>query len=105
MPEHIKYFADPYMYPISYVSKEPNNRWLLMQCMDNTILTYGAKEKIYLNKNEKFKGHKNAGYACQVDTSPDGRYVLSGDGNGRCFFWDWKTARILRNIKAHHGTC
>lgn len=30
-------------------------------------------------------------YCCtQVNFSTDGRYVMSGDGEGECYFWDWK---------------
>ena len=41
----------------------------------------------------------------QVNFSTDGRYVMSGDGEGRCFFWDWKTTKIFRSFKAHDGVC
>jgi pre-mRNA-processing factor 17 len=76
-----------------------------MQSLNNTIITYGAKDRVSLNKKKKFSGHRNAGYGIQVGASPDGQYVLSGDEQGRCFFWDWKTTRICKTIKAHTGTC
>merc|ERR1711959_339510 len=101
----IKYIAEPSMHSMPYASTVPSGRWLLMQNMDNTILTYGAKERISLNRKKIFKGHSNAGYACQVSMSPDGRYVVSGDSNGKCYFWDWNSTRIARSIKAHDGPC
>merc|ERR1711941_19500 len=93
------------MHSIPFVGTAPDGKWLLMQNLDNSILTYGALNRIRLIKDKVFKGHHNTGYACQVSLSPDGRYVLSGDGKGRCYFWDWKTTRIARSIKAHDGVC
>ena len=29
----------------------------------------------------------------QVNFSPDGHFVMSGDAEGRCWFWDWKTCK------------
>jgi pre-mRNA-processing factor 17 len=54
-----------------------------------------------MNKKKRFAGHHNSGYACQVTFSPDGRFVASGSGDGKVFFWDWKSGRIFKSLKAH----
>ena len=36
-----------------------------------------------------------------VAFSPDGRFVASGSGDGKVFFWDWKSGRIFKSLKAH----
>uniref|UniRef100_A0A8C7AFW8 Pre-mRNA-processing factor 17 n=1 Tax=Neovison vison TaxID=452646 RepID=A0A8C7AFW8_NEOVI len=58
-----------------------------------------------LNKKKIFKGHMVAGYACQVDFSPDMSYVISGDGNGKLNIWDWKTTKLYSRFKAHDKVC
>lgn len=47
--------------------------------MDNQILIFGAQNRFRLNKKKIFKGHMVAGYACQVDFSPDMRSVYHSD--------------------------
>ena len=51
-------------------------KWLGCQSMDNQILIYGAHNRFRLNKKKLFKGHMVAGYACQMDFSPDMRYIM-----------------------------
>ena len=54
-----------------------------------------------LNTKKRFKGHLNAGYAAQISVSPDGKLVMSGDGDGHMVFWDWATTKMYKKIKAH----
>ncbi|KXZ41899.1 hypothetical protein GPECTOR_249g617 [Gonium pectorale] len=107
IPVQIKYIADPSMHSMPAVATHPSKNYLLMQSLDNQVLTYMVKDGRFKSmKNKTFKGHNTAGYACQVNTSPDGKYVMSGDGEGRCFFWEWGApAKIVRTIRAHDAVC
>ena len=40
-------------------------------------MIYGVHNNFRLNRKKSFRGHMVAGYACQVDFSPDGRYIHS----------------------------
>jgi len=42
------------------------------------IVTYMTKDRFKQNRKKTFKGHNTAGYACQVNFSPDSKYVMSG---------------------------
>ena len=101
IPVVMKYIADPTMHSMPAITASPNGSWLACQSLDNQIMIYSTKDKFRLNKKKRFTGHSNAGYACQVNFSPDGRFVLSGDAEGRVFFWDWKSQKIFKTLQAH----
>eukprot|EP00455_Lapot_gusevi_P044781 TRINITY_DN563_c0_g1_i3.p1 TRINITY_DN563_c0_g1~~TRINITY_DN563_c0_g1_i3.p1 ORF type:complete len:556 (+),score=110.08 TRINITY_DN563_c0_g1_i3:61-1728(+) len=101
IPVVIKHIAEPHMHSMPAMALHPNTKWLIAQSLDNQVLCYGARDKFRLNRKKRFAGHLCAGYAAQVSFSPDGRFVCSGDGEGRAFFWDWKTCKIFKKLKCH----
>ncbi|CAN6438924.1 unnamed protein product [Victoria cruziana] len=105
IPVVIKYISEPHMHSMPAISLHPNGNWLAAQSLDNQILIYSTRERFQLNKKKRFAGHIVAGYACQVNFSPDGRFVMSGDGEGKCWFWDWKSCKVFRTLKCHEGVC
>ncbi|KAH0622213.1 hypothetical protein JD844_024323 [Phrynosoma platyrhinos] len=105
IPVDFKYIAEPSMHSMPAVTLSPNGKWLACQSMDNQILIFGAQNRFRLNKKKIFKGHMVAGYACQVDFSPDMSYVISGDADGKLNVWDWKTTKLYSRLKAHDKVC
>ena len=70
IPVVIKYIADPAMQSMPSIAVHPNGAWLAAQSMDNQIMIYSCKERFRLNTKKSFKGHSNAGYACQACAVP-----------------------------------
>ena len=105
IPVDMKYIADPGMHSMPAVTKSPNDKYLACQSLDNKISIYTCGEKFRQHKKKTFKGHMVAGYACTIDFSPDMSYLVSGDGDGKCCIWDWKTTRMLAKWKAHNRCC
>lgn len=105
IPVQAKHIADPTMHAIAATASSPDGKWFIGQSMSNEILTYSATDRVRQNRKKTFRGHSVAGYACQPNFSPDGHYVISGDGDGKLFVWDWKTTRVVRSLKAHEGVC
>lgn len=105
IPVQVKCIADPSMHAISTATVTCNGKWWLGQSADNSIVTYSADDRTRPNKRKTFRGHTTAGYACHVNNSNDSRYIISGDGDGKLFVWDWKNCKILRSFKAHDGPC
>ena len=83
----------------------PNGKYFAGQSMDNKVVIYDCKGSFKLNRKKKFAGHLNAGYACGLDFSPDGQFLASGDGEGKLWFWNWKSCKNLRTLKVQEGVC
>lgn len=98
-----KFISDPSMYSMPSVALHPSGDHFVCQSMDNQILVYETKEKYKQHKNKKFVGHLTSGYACQVNFSNDGRFLISGDQDGKLWIWDWSNGKKLKTIKAHDG--
>jgi len=105
IPVDMKYIADPSMHSMPTVAKSPNEKWLAAQSLDNKICIFTCGEKFKPYKKKEFKGHMVAGYACGLDFSPEMSYIVSGDGDGKCCIWDWKTTKMVAKWKAHDKTC
>ncbi|OTF74760.1 hypothetical protein BLA29_007127 [Euroglyphus maynei] len=73
--------------------------------MDNKIQAFACMNRFKLNQKKIFTGHMVAGYACSPDFSPDMSYLVSGDADGKLFFWDWKTTKLLTSFQAHENVC
>lgn len=88
------------MHSLPAVTVHPNKKWLGMQSLDNQILLFSSPD-LKQNRKKRFAGHNIAGYACEVGFSPDGKFVSSGDGQGDIVFWDFKSCRLIKRLKAH----
>lgn len=101
IPVVVKHVSDPSIHSMPATSLSPSGKWLLAQSLDNQVLVFSCQDKLKMYSKKRFTGHQCAGYAAGVNFSPDGQFVISGDGNGRCFFWDWKKAAVLTKIQCH----
>ncbi|XP_077297672.1 pre-mRNA-processing factor 17 isoform X1 [Arctopsyche grandis] len=104
-PVDMKYIADPTMHSMPFVTSSPNGKWLACQSMDNKVVVFSALNRFKMNRKKTFTGHMVAGYACGLDYSPDMSYLISGDADGKCYVWDWKTTKLYKKWKAHDGVC
>ena len=99
----IKYISDPTMHSMPSLTMHPSHEFFCGQSLDNTICVFQAGQRFAMQRKKKFSGHIVSGYACETAFSPDGRYLVSGDGNGAVFVWDWKRHKILQKFRAHNN--
>lgn len=101
IPVVVKHISEPHMHAVPYTALHPTNRHFVGQALDNKLVVFEARGGFRLNRRKKFEGHMNGGFACAIAFSPDGKFVASGDFNGRVWFWDWKTTRNFKTLEAH----
>jgi pre-mRNA-processing factor 17 len=97
----IKYITDPTMHSMPCLVMHPAQQYFCGQSLDNTITVFQAGKRYALQRKKKFSGHVTSGYACEMTFSADGQFLISGDGNGAVFIWDWKRHKVLQKYKAH----
>lgn len=84
----------------------PKGRFLACNSIDNKVRVIQAKANKYtISRKKQFTGHLTSGVVCHLGFSPEGSMLISGDGEGRLFIWDWKSMKVLKRIKAHTKTC
>jgi len=105
IPVVVKHIAEPTMHSCPSVTVHPNKKYLIAQSMDNKIICYEAFGKFKFQGRKTWKGHTNAGYAIKPNFSSDGNWVMSGDTDGKVWFWDWAKQKNYRVLKAHDGVC
>jgi pre-mRNA-processing factor 17 len=101
IPVVVKHISEPHMHAVPYTALHPSNRHFVGQSLDNKLVVFEARGGFRLNRRKRFEGHMNGGFACAISFSPDGKFVASGDFNGRVWFWDWKTTRNFKTLEAH----
>lgn len=91
----IKYISDPTMHSMPCLALHPAGLYFAGQSLDNQIAVFQARDRFALQRKKKYSGHQVSGYACELTFSPDGQFLVSGDGNGKLFFWAWKGHRYV----------
>lgn len=100
IPVPIKFIAEPYMFSMNRAASHPKKPFVAFQSSDNQIVVYASSERFRQNRKKSFRGHNNAGYAIDLDISPDGEYVMSGDTGGYICWWSWRTCKMVHKIQA-----
>jgi pre-mRNA-processing factor 17 len=100
IPVEIKIVSEPDMFPLVRAVHHPKKEMIAFQRGDNQIDVYSSADRFRQNRKKGFRGHNTAGSGIDLDISPDGQYLLSGDNGGYVCIWDWKSCKLLNKEKA-----
>jgi pre-mRNA-processing factor 17 len=106
VPVIIRNINDSNIQSITTTSLHPSQDYFAAQTADNKVVVFDVKaSSLRVVRGKKFMGHFSAGYAIGTTFTPNGKYLFSGDQDGRIFSWDWKTAAPVQVFKAHNNVC
>jgi hypothetical protein len=87
------------------VRYHPYESSFVAQSNGNYIAIFSARPPFKLNKYMRFEGHGVWGFPINCNFSLSGRELVSGSSDGCVYFYDYKSARLLRKIEAFKQPC
>ncbi|XP_066359483.1 uncharacterized protein [Miscanthus floridulus] len=87
------------------VRYHPREASFVAQSNGNYIAIFSARPPFKLNKYMRFEGHGVWGFPVKCNFSLRGRELASGSSDGCIYFYDYKSARLLRKIEAFKEAC
>ncbi|XP_044292120.1 WD repeat-containing protein 25 [Varanus komodoensis] len=96
-------FHERYTCPI--LAPHPKESVFVAQTNGNYMALFSSLRPYRINKRKRYEGHKVEGFAVGCEFSPDGMLLVTGSSDGKVFFYNYRTARIIHTLSAHSQAC
>ncbi|XP_052058029.1 WD repeat-containing protein 25-like [Mytilus californianus] len=85
-------------YSCTCLKMHPTEFNFLAQSHGNYIASFSASRPYKMCKSIRYEGHKLGGYKVGFDMSPDGRYIVSGDSEGKLYCYNYKSGHLIQTL-------
>uniref|UniRef100_A0A8C9MXB1 WD repeat domain 25 n=2 Tax=Serinus canaria TaxID=9135 RepID=A0A8C9MXB1_SERCA len=92
-------------YTCPSLTLHPKESVFVAQTNGNYLALFSAQRPYRINKKKRYEGHKVEGFAVGCEFSPDGTLLVTGSSDGKVFFYNYHTSRIIRTLSAHKEAC
>ncbi|KAJ7398341.1 WD repeat domain 25 [Pitangus sulphuratus] len=92
-------------YTCPSLSLHPKESVFVAQTNGNYMALFSTQRPYRINKKKRYEGHKVEGFAVGCEFSPDGTLLVTGSSDGKVFFYNYHTSRIIRTLSAHKEAC
>ncbi|XP_063255443.1 WD repeat-containing protein 25 isoform X2 [Prinia subflava] len=92
-------------YTCPSLTLHPRESVFVAQTNGNYMALFSAQRPYRINKKKRYEGHKVEGFAVGCEFSPDGTLLVTGSSDGKVFFYNYHTSRIIRTLSAHKEAC
>lgn len=83
----------------------PFESYFIAQSNGNYIAIFSSQPPFKLDKYKRYESHGVFGFPIKCNFSLDGGIVASGSSDGCMYFYDSKTSKLLKIIKAYKQAC
>ncbi|XP_067411270.1 WD repeat-containing protein 25 [Emydura macquarii macquarii] len=92
-------------YTCPSLTLHPRESAFVAQTNGNYMALFSTQRPYRINKKKRYEGHKVEGFAVGCEFSPDGTLLVTGSSEGKIFFYNYHTARIIHTFSAHNQAC
>uniref|UniRef100_A0A8C3NY78 WD repeat domain 25 n=1 Tax=Cyanoderma ruficeps TaxID=181631 RepID=A0A8C3NY78_9PASS len=92
-------------YTCPSLTLHPKEPVFVAQTNGNYMALFSAQRPYRINKKKRYEGHKVEGFAVGCEFSPDGTLLVTGSSDGKVFFYNYHSSRIIRTLSAHKEAC
>ncbi|XP_073205748.1 WD repeat-containing protein 25 isoform X1 [Lepidochelys kempii] len=92
-------------YTCPSLTLHPREPAFVAQTNGNYMALFSIQRPYRINKKKRYEGHKVEGFAVGCEFSPDGTLLVTGSSEGKIFFYNYHTARIIHTLSAHNQAC
>uniref|UniRef100_A0A8D0BXC7 WD repeat domain 25 n=1 Tax=Salvator merianae TaxID=96440 RepID=A0A8D0BXC7_SALMN len=92
-------------YTCPSLALHPKDPVFIAQTNGNYLALFSSLRPYKMNKKKRYEGHKVEGFAIGCEFSADGMVLATGSSEGKVFFYNYHTARIIRTLHAHSQAC
>ncbi|KAH0463441.1 hypothetical protein IEQ34_008023 [Dendrobium chrysotoxum] len=87
------------------VRYHPSDCCFIAQSNGNYIAIFSARPPFRLDRYKRYENHGVWGFPIKCNFSLDGKEVVTGSSDGSIYFYDYRSAELIRKIKAFEEPC
>ncbi|KAL3652505.1 hypothetical protein CASFOL_002186 [Castilleja foliolosa] len=96
-------YAEAYTCPC--IRRHPFEPYFIAQSNGNYIAIFSTKPPYKLDKYKRYEGHGVSGFPIKCNFSWDGNILATGSYDGCIYFYDSKSTKFLKKVKAYEQAC
>ncbi|TXG67298.1 hypothetical protein EZV62_008573 [Acer yangbiense] len=87
------------------IRQHPFDPYFVAQSNGNYIAIFSSSPPFRLDKYKRYDSHGVSGFPIKCNFSLDGDKLASGSSDGSIYFYDYRSSKLARKIKAYEQAC